>query len=124
MVALICDLRLRTLLRRFVMSSMRRGWAAVVGVTGIVAALMAGLPGGAAAAGKSGNPPALVADPASLVNPFIGTASGSTFPGADYPFGMVQWSPDTMPKSPGGYSYGASAISGFSLTHFSGVGCS
>ena len=30
------------------------------------------------------------------VNPFIGTdGGGATFPGADAPFGMVQWSPDT-----------------------------
>ena len=48
------------------------------------------------------------------------------FPGADLPFGMIQWSPDTSPntvQSGGGYSYGDSAISGFSLTHLSGTGC-
>ena len=41
------------------------------------------------------------------------------------PFGMLQWSPDTTPDrtSGGGYSYGDSAISGFSLTHLSGPGC-
>ncbi len=82
---------------------------------------------------------AYVADPASLVNPFIGTANpdgtalnpfvgndnaGNTFPGADVPFGMVQWSPDT-PTRPqgGGYNYNDHSIIGYSLTHLSGVGC-
>jgi predicted alpha-1,2-mannosidase len=67
----------------------------------------------------------LVNDPASLVNPFIGTTdSEDTFPGADVPFGMVQWSPDT-PSRPdgGGYEYNDSSITGFSLTHLSGPGC-
>jgi predicted alpha-1,2-mannosidase len=68
---------------------------------------------------------ALVADPAAAVNPFIGTANdGNDFPGADTPFGMVQWSPDTLSRPDGGgYAYGDSAISGFSLTHLSGPGC-
>lgn len=68
------------------------------------------------------------------VNPFIGTAragnrpgltsdSGDTFPGATYPTGMVQWSPDTATSLPGGYYYSDSTIKGFSLTHFSGRGC-
>ncbi len=58
------------------------------------------------------------------VNPFIGTQyGGNTFPGATYPFGMVQWSPDNS-GSPGGYDYGSSTITGFSLTHISGAGCS
>ena len=69
-----------------------------------------------------------------LVNPFIGTGdsapypcggacSGDTFPGAVYPMGMVQWSPDTVSNPPGGYYYGDSVIKDFSLTHFSGRGC-
>jgi predicted alpha-1,2-mannosidase len=76
---------------------------------------------GASAATAAG----LVSDPASLVNPFIGTSnSADDFPGADSPFGMIQWSPDT-PSRPdgGGYSYGDSSITGFSLTHLSGPGC-
>ena len=88
-----------------------------------------------------------VADPAQYVNPFIGTApgdtdfgtgggAGNTFPGADVPFGMVQWSPDTVrrgprPKSIGpgrpgprfGYDYRSHTVRGFSLTHLSGAGC-
>jgi len=68
------------------------------------------------------------------VNPFIGTSpggssfsfsgdSGDTFPGATYPMGMLQWSPDTTSNLPGGYYYPDTAIKGFSLTHFSGRGC-
>ena len=69
-------------------------------------------------------------DPASLVNPLIGTANGgNTFPGAVVPFGMVQWSPETTRgdhtrvAAPGGYAYDATRIRGFSLTHLSGAGC-
>lgn len=49
--------------------------------------------------------------------------SGETFPGADVPFGMVQWSPDTVSTAFGGYNYNDNRIRGFSLTHLSGVGC-
>jgi predicted alpha-1,2-mannosidase len=76
---------------------------------------------------------ALVSDPSSLVNPIDGTGAGAVnpgaigeFPGADLPFGMIQWSPDTTPNlamAGGGYSYADSHISGFSLTHLSGTGC-
>ncbi|HTV92256.1 MAG TPA: GH92 family glycosyl hydrolase, partial [Verrucomicrobiae bacterium] len=69
--------------------------------------------------------------PASLVNPFIGTSGTQiggpidTFPGADMPFGMIQWSPDTPSQNAGGgYEYTDTAITGFSLTHLSGPGCS
>jgi predicted alpha-1,2-mannosidase len=68
-----------------------------------------------------------VTNPASLVNPFIGTSgSVDTFPGPDMPFGMIQWSPDTSPDRPdgGGYEYNDSQIMGYSLTHISGPGCS
>jgi predicted alpha-1,2-mannosidase len=53
------------------------------------------------------------------------TNGGNTFPGADVPFGMVQWSPDTMPNrnAGGGYAYGDSSLTGYSLTHISGPGC-
>ena len=63
------------------------------------------------------------------VNPFVGTGGhGHTFPGAVYPFGMIQLSPDTRPL-PGdwdgcsGYHYSDSLIYGFSHTHLSGTGC-
>jgi predicted alpha-1,2-mannosidase len=100
----------------------------------IAALVLPGLPVSAASAavGKGGTVvtqdkagASLVTDPASLVNPFIGTTNGGDdFPGADVPFGMVQWSPDT-PSRPhgGGYEYNDSSITGFSLTHLSGAGC-
>jgi len=71
-------------------------------------------------------------DPVSYVDPFIGTgeqqpayAAGGAhaFPGADVPFGMVQWSPDTTTDRNGSYTFGDPAIVGFSLTHLHGVGC-
>ena len=90
------------------------------------AALMSGgalIPLSATAAAASG--PAYVSDPASLVNPLIGTTNGGdVFPGADQPFGMIQWSPDTPSRpSGGGYEYTDKAITGYSLTHISGPGC-
>jgi predicted alpha-1,2-mannosidase len=61
---------------------------------------------------------------ASPQTPITGTsANGNTFPGADRPFGMVQWSPDTEGNAPGGYRYDDHTITGFSLTHLSGAGC-
>ena len=73
-------------------------------------------------------------DYTSFVNPFIGTQtdetgalSGSTFPGATMPQGMVQLSPETElmvtwdPCS--GYDYNKDVIYGFTHTHLSGTGC-
>lgn len=61
------------------------------------------------------------------VNPFIGTdGHGHTFPGATYPFGMMQLSPDTRLSGwdgCSGYHYSDSLIYGFSHTHLSGTGC-
>ena len=38
---------------------------------------------------------------------------------------MVQWSPDTTPRADlAGYKYRDNHITGFSLTHLSGAGCS
>ena len=72
----------------------------------------------------------LVTNPTALVDPTIGTGSngdysaGNTFPGADVPHGMIQWSPDTTSRpSGGGYDYADSSITGFSLTHVDGTGC-
>jgi predicted alpha-1,2-mannosidase len=67
-----------------------------------------------------------VTNPATLVDTRTWTSSGgNTFPGADVPFGMVQWSPDTMPtyNAGGGYQYGDESLWGYSLTHVSGPGC-
>lgn len=69
--------------------------------------------------------------PTALVDTFVGTSGTptggpiDTFPGADVPFGMVQFSPDTPSQNAGGgYEYSDHAITGFSLTHLSGPGCS
>ncbi|MBO7498989.1 MAG: hypothetical protein J6T64_07350, partial [Bacteroidaceae bacterium] len=77
---------------------------------------------------------AAAGDHAQYVNPLIGTQtddtgalSGSTFPGACWPLGLVQLSPDTEkyitwdPCS--GYDYDRNRIYGFSHTHLSGTGC-
>ncbi|MCK5467066.1 MAG: GH92 family glycosyl hydrolase, partial [Cyclobacteriaceae bacterium] len=70
-------------------------------------------------------------DLSKYVNPFIGTSGskleghGNTFPGAAYPFGMVQLSPDNGKSGPyycSGYFYPEDIISGFSHTHLSGTG--
>jgi predicted alpha-1,2-mannosidase len=66
----------------------------------------------------------------SPVDPFIGTqGDGHVFPGAVYPFGMVQLSPDTQTRHfkesyawAAGYQYNDPTILGFSHTHFSGAG--
>ena len=63
-----------------------------------------------------------------LVDPFIGTGGhGHTYPGAVYPFGMVQLSPDTRLTGwdgCSGYHYTDSLVYGFSHTHLSGTGVS
>src|SRR6201996_2653757 len=100
----------------------------------LIAAVLAAsalVPAVAQAATAPARTPAAAADPAALVDPLVGTGSGGdvvgqvdTFPGADRPFGMVQWSPDT-PSRPdgGGYSDSDSSTPGYSLTHVSGPGC-
>lgn len=96
---------------------------AVISVLGVAALPLPAI-GDAHAA--SATAPALVKDPASLVNPLIGTSGEvDTFPGPDMPAGMMQWGPDTTPDRPsgGGYEYNDGKISGFSLTHVSGPGC-
>ena len=96
-------------------------------VCAAVASVVVAVPGGAAAPG----------DPARWVNPFIGTdasaanygtggGAGNTYPGATTPFGMVQWSPDTVQQDVsyvGGYAWHDTHIRGFGLTHLSGAGC-
>ena len=52
------------------------------------------------------------------------SGGGNTFPGADVPFGMVQWSPDTPNGGAGGgYDINSTSLMGFGLTHISGPGC-
>src|SRR4051794_27607140 len=85
---------------------------------------------GAVAAPPAGAAPARAATtPAGYVNTLVGTDGGETFPGADTPYGMVQWSPEntagnqTRTVRPGGYGYTTTRTRGFSLTHMSGTGC-
>jgi predicted alpha-1,2-mannosidase len=68
--------------------------------------------------------------PVDAVDPLIGTGkAGGCYPGAQAPFGMISWSPNTTFDDYGsadarpGYKYNRSEIYGFSLTHISGVGC-
>ncbi len=72
--------------------------------------------------------PGFVANPIDYVDTLNGTGAGGetvgeidNFPGAAVPFGMVQYSPDTVDNY-AGYSYGNSRATGFSMTHAS-VGC-
>ncbi len=61
----------------------------------------------------------------SYIDPFIGTSDdhGQTDPSANIPFGMVKPGPDTKPAGQSGYNFRADAITGFSQTRVSGVGC-
>ncbi|MEU6550020.1 GH92 family glycosyl hydrolase [Streptomyces sp. NPDC046915] len=100
----------------------------------LVIAVTAGIPTAATAPVRAATEDGAGGIPQDLtqyVNPFVGTKKtgrtgydgGNTFPGADAPFGMVQWSPDTHTPQPGGYAYTDHEIRGFSLTHLSGAGC-
>jgi predicted alpha-1,2-mannosidase len=72
--------------------------------------------------------PVLVTNPVDHVDTLIGTGTGgevvgeiNNFPGASVPFGMVQYSPDTV-DTYAGYNYQRERSTGFSMTHAS-VGC-
>lgn len=74
-----------------------------------------------------GEPP-LVTNPVGQVDTLIGTGTGgrtvgeiNNFPGAAVPFGMVQFSPDTVGNY-AGYDHANPQSTGFSMTHAS-VGC-
>src|SRR3954469_26015818 len=109
-------------------------WAAVVVVVSCAAPGRAapGSPAPPASTAATAATAAVVAGNEELarwVNPFIGTLHGETWPGADVPFGMLQWSPENTrgqqmrSARPGGYAWDASRIRGFALTHMSGTGC-
>ena len=100
----------------------RRGAAALVAAALLVSAMLA------SATPTSYEPPALVANPVDHVDTLIGTGSGgqsvgeiNNFPGASVPFGMVQYSPDTVDNY-AGYAHANGQATGFSMTHAS-VGC-
>ncbi|QUR66330.1 GH92 family glycosyl hydrolase [Mycobacterium spongiae] len=72
--------------------------------------------------------PVFVTYPVEHVDTLIGTGTGgeivgeiNNFPGASVPFGMVQYSPDTV-NNYAGYDYDNPRSTGFSMTHAS-VGC-
>ncbi len=72
--------------------------------------------------------PEFVANPVDHVDTLIGTGTGgetvgeiNNFPGASVPFGMVQYSPDTVGNY-AGYNFDNPRSTGFSMTHAS-VGC-
>ena len=125
--------RTRGLTRRTPRAAARAGTGRLrtAAIAALCAALAASTAGVGTAAAAETRPVALVADPAALVDPMIGTGSGGatvgqvdTYPGATAPFGMLSFSPDT-PSRPdgGGYDYADSSTLGFSLTHMSGPGC-
>ncbi len=84
--------------------------------------LLRGFPASLAPAQVSGQ-----GKPQTLLTQASGLSSGNTFPGASLPFGMIQWSPDTVsgskPHHAGSYLYPDHQIRGFSLNHLSGPGC-
>ena len=82
----------------------------------------------ASATPTSYDPPAFVTNPVEHVDTLIGTGNGgekvgeiNNFPGASVPFGMVQYSPDTV-NNYAGYAHANDQATGFSMTHAS-VGC-
>ncbi len=101
----------------------RRALIAVIAATAVFMAFVAAAPRFA-----YDGPPQFVANPVDHVDTLIGTGTGgeavgeiNDFPGASLPFGMVQYSPDTVGNY-AGYNYDNSRSTGFSMTHAS-VGC-
>ena len=65
--------------------------------------------------------------PVDEVRPLLGTGgTGHAYPGAVYPFGLVQLGPDTGERGwdhCSGYKYDDKSIMGFTHTHLHGTGC-
>jgi predicted alpha-1,2-mannosidase len=104
----------------------RRSVIAFLAIIAIVVVFMAFV--AAAPQNAYDGEPGLVANPVDHVDTLIGTGTGgetvgeiNNFPGATVPFGMVQYSPDTVGNY-AGYNYGNPRSTGFSMTHAS-VGC-
>jgi predicted alpha-1,2-mannosidase len=98
---------------------------ALIALLAAMALLIAGI---AASPVAYDGEPGVVANPAQHVDTLIGTGTGgetvgeiNDFPGASVPFGMVQYSPDTV-NNYAGYDYDNPRSTGFSMTHAS-VGC-
>jgi predicted alpha-1,2-mannosidase len=101
----------------------RRALIAVIAASAVFMVFIAAAP----PKGYDG-PPLFVANPVDHVVTLIGTGTGgetvgeiNNFPGATVPFGMVQYSPDTVGNY-AGYNYDNPRSTGFSMTHAS-VGC-
>jgi predicted alpha-1,2-mannosidase len=97
----------------------------VLGVVGLVAACRpASGPDEASSAPDAPVQASLITD----VNPFIGTGGhGHTYPGPQWPFGMVQVGPDTRLEGwdgCSGYHHDDDRVYGFSHTHLLGTGIS
>src|SRR5881396_3136537 len=96
----------------------------LVVVSAAALALAAGALGKVALAAPNAAKPALVSDPASMVNTIVQTGIGDDFPGAQAPFGMIQWSPNMNSRSAGGnYDHGDNKLRGYALTNLAGPGC-
>jgi putative alpha-1,2-mannosidase len=103
-------------------SPVRTGLAAASTVALTVTVALAGPP--AFAGPRTVAKAHLVADPASMVNTIVQTGIGDDFPGAQAPFGMIQWSPNTNSRSAGGnYDHGDNQLRGYALTNLAGPGC-
>src|SRR5258708_31700481 len=101
---------------------LRRGAVALIAAALLVSAMLV------TATPTSYEPKPLVANPVEHVDTLIGTGNGgkevgeiNNFPGPSVPFGMVQYSPDTVDNY-AGYSHSNKRATGFSMTHAS-VGC-
>src|SRR6516225_10727886 len=104
----------------------RRALVAVIAIIALTAVFVAFI-AAAPPIGYDGEPQ-FVANPVNHVDTLIGTGTGgetvgeiNNFPGASVPFGMVQYSPDTIGNY-AGYNYDNPRSTGFSMTHAS-VGC-
>src|ERR1700752_177069 len=101
----------------------------LIAVTAVLVALAVVIAFIAAAPPKAyDGEPRFVANPVDHVDTLIGTGTGgetvgeiNNFPGASVPFGMGQYSPDTVGTF-AGYNYDNPRSTGFSMTHAS-VGC-
>ena len=93
-----------------------------------LALVVATVPAHSAVAGpvrtRAAQPAALVADPAATVNTIVQTGIGNNFPGAQAPFGAIQFSPITKSRGAGGnYRHGDNQLRGYGLTALAGPGC-
>jgi len=98
-------------------------------LTALLATVVVGMMLTGAPPAAHADQPAFVANPVEHVDTLIGTATVEdqgeegidNFPGAAVPFGMVQYSPDTV-DTYAGYDHDIERSTGFSLTHAS-AGC-